>query len=295
MVPVTVSGVTVFLYLALISFFYYWSQGFVMDSAQYSLLKMTPVGMLSIHCFLVGGKVGLSGKERVFTAIALCAGAIGDYIIGHDHKGLAKGAIAFGIGHVFYLLTFLNRIKTVNKICAAVVLMCTTVVAWTTVIPHFPVEPLRYGVMSMYACLLSTCLIMSSSLYFSGGQRQAPKSFDNLLLFLGFMLFYISDSLIAINFMRHTIPHAHKLILSTYFTAQYLILWSICSSHKTVSPRKTQRARARAAARASNVSPKASRSVSPKKSASPRKSRSASPRGSPKVSKRATGASAKKD
>ena len=68
--------------------------------------KTCPVAMLSLYSFLVGGKAGLQTRDRVFVTIALGLGATGDYIISHDHKGLAAGAIPFGIGHLFYMVSF---------------------------------------------------------------------------------------------------------------------------------------------------------------------------------------------
>lgn len=63
-----------------------------------------PVLILSILCFLVGA--GLRGRDRGYTALGLLFGAIGDYLIGRSNDGLIVGAIFFGIGHIFYLVSF---------------------------------------------------------------------------------------------------------------------------------------------------------------------------------------------
>ncbi|VDK27973.1 unnamed protein product [Gongylonema pulchrum] len=56
---------------------------------------------------------------------------------------------------------------------------------------------------------------------------------NNFLRFLGFVLFYLSDSALIIHYVGFAIPIAEKLILSTYFMAQYLILWGTSLSYNS--------------------------------------------------------------
>ncbi|CAG9532568.1 unnamed protein product [Cercopithifilaria johnstoni] len=91
--------------------------------------------------------------------------------------------------------------------------------------------------MIIYFFLLSTCVIFSGSLYIRGGPSDYPRQFNNLLRFIGFILFYLSDSTLIIHHVGIAVPIAEKLILSTYFIAQYLILCgsSLSSSSTSLS------------------------------------------------------------
>ncbi|EFO14877.2 hypothetical protein LOAG_13638 [Loa loa] len=90
--------------------------------------------------------------------------------------------------------------------------------------------------MIIYSFLLSMCVVFSGSLYIHGGPYDYPRQFNNLLRFLGFVLFCLSDSALIIHHVGIAVPVAEKLILSTYFIAQYLILCGSSSSSSLLSP-----------------------------------------------------------
>ncbi|MFH4983537.1 hypothetical protein AB6A40_010246 [Gnathostoma spinigerum] len=96
------SSLLAFPYVALVVLFYRQSDGFDDTTSLYDFWKTLPVLMLSVLCYLIGA--GLRGRERTFTALGLLFGAIGDCIIGGTDNRLAAGALAFGIGHIFYLV-----------------------------------------------------------------------------------------------------------------------------------------------------------------------------------------------
>ena len=50
-------------------------------------------------------QIGMSTKESQIAAIGLAFGAVGDYLIGASHDGIVTGAIAFGLGHLSYLVS----------------------------------------------------------------------------------------------------------------------------------------------------------------------------------------------
>lgn len=63
---------------------------------------MTPILLLSVFAYLNGG--GLGKADRQTAALGLIFGGLGDFIIGMRHDGIILGALAFGIGHLFYLV-----------------------------------------------------------------------------------------------------------------------------------------------------------------------------------------------
>lgn len=48
----------------------------------------------------------------------------------------------------------------------------------------------------------------------------------------GFFLFYVSDSCLILNETGFHVPKAELSILSTYFGAQFLILWGSAALHE---------------------------------------------------------------
>ncbi|VDM99089.1 unnamed protein product, partial [Onchocerca ochengi] len=65
--------------------------------------KTLPVLILSILYYAVGSS--FSNRQRTFASLGLLFGAIGDYMITRPNDGLIFGAVCFGIGHIFYLVS----------------------------------------------------------------------------------------------------------------------------------------------------------------------------------------------
>lgn len=65
--------------------------------------KITPIILLVAFAYLNGG--GLGKEQRKTAAAGLFFGGVGDWIIGMRHDGIILGAVAFGIGHLFYLVS----------------------------------------------------------------------------------------------------------------------------------------------------------------------------------------------
>jgi uncharacterized membrane protein YhhN len=205
--------------------------------------------MLSALHLLLGA--GLAVAHRRYTALALFFGAIGDFLIGASHDGIVYGAIAFGIGHLFYLVpsptncsnsffqaTFARHLK---RLYWPLVMLC---LAWggfvhrICLLPMVYVQPISTAILFAYSLTLTAVFLISGSLYFNGSAVDKPRSKvlpfpllevrllqNNLLRFLGFSCFYCSDSLLIFNHTGFAVPSAELLILLSYFTAQYLIVW----------------------------------------------------------------------
>ncbi|PIO57522.1 hypothetical protein TELCIR_21064, partial [Teladorsagia circumcincta] len=46
-----------------------------------------------------------------------------------------------------------------------------------------------------------------------------------LLRYMGFMMFFISDSVLVMHHTGYRLPWPEMVVLATYYTAQYLILY----------------------------------------------------------------------
>ncbi|VDK89348.1 unnamed protein product [Litomosoides sigmodontis] len=226
-------------YFALVFIFYHQSNGFIPSCDNlYEYWKTLPVLILSILYYAVGSS--FSNRQRTYASLGLLAGAIGDYMIARPNDGLILGAVCFAIGHIFYLFTFTHCIGNVCIPLLFITILISSVIFYATLTLLLIVHPIASAIMIIYSFLLSTCVVFSGSLYIHGGPSDHPRQFNNLLRFLGFVLFYLSDSTLIIHHVGIAVPVAEKLILSTYFIAQYLILCgsslSLSSSSTSLSP-----------------------------------------------------------
>ncbi|KIH43205.1 hypothetical protein ANCDUO_26794, partial [Ancylostoma duodenale] len=68
--------------------------------------KVIPILFLTLFAAVDGG--GLPKRDRKMCALGLFFGGVGDVLIGVKHEGIVPGAISFGIGHFFYMVSFFN-------------------------------------------------------------------------------------------------------------------------------------------------------------------------------------------
>jgi len=133
------------------------------------------------------------------------------------------GLVSFLISHIFYIIAYhqhrneeaSNALQGIQKLRAAfpIVLAGTGLV----VILYPTLGALRFPVI-VYALVL---VVMVLNGLFRLGHTNT-RSF--WLVFVGAMFFMVSDSLLAINKFLSPIPSSGLLIMSTYMTAQFLII-----------------------------------------------------------------------
>jgi uncharacterized membrane protein YhhN len=209
-------------YVALIVLFYDKTDGFQKTSlVTYSVLKSIPVFALSAMVYLGHGNFKNSRH-----ALGLFFGACGDFLIAYHQSGLVSAAIAFGIGHLFYMGTFALEMKKVSAELAAIIVVYALFINHFFLMPQFYVFPLTTIVMMAYSVILGTALVISGSLHFHGTKTQEPKQVNNTMRFLGYFLFFLSDSMLLLGHAGVEIPFDSFLVLSTYYTSQYMILTS---------------------------------------------------------------------
>lgn len=138
------------------------------------------------------------------------------------------GLVCFLISHVFYIVAYRqhqneeeeNALQGIQKLRVAfpIVLAGTGLV----VILYPTLGALKFPVI-IYALVL---VVMVLNALFRLG-RTNNKSF--FLVFAGALFFLVSDSLLAINKFLTPLPQSGLLIMSTYITAQFLIIEGLIS------------------------------------------------------------------
>lgn len=176
-----------------------------------SIPQFIPVGLLSLASLWLC-------PWQITLALAFSAAG--------DHMGQCGNFIAqmgcFAAGHVFYITYFITRYLTKvehdRKLTAkakgyvAMVGFCTSALLAAGILKIAPAAPaglLKTGVI-IYSLLISgmlfTALLQRSSLFAAGA-----------------VLFVFSDFILSWNKFIEPIPHAGMIIMTTYFTAQWLL------------------------------------------------------------------------
>lgn len=130
------------------------------------------------------------------------------------------GLGAFLLAHVFYIRTYLRMNKGQQGYLHQRQWLVLPFVAFLVVLlgwlwNNIPVA--MKGAVVIYAATITTMALMALHI------RGTLSGNYSLWLFLGAVLFVLSDSLIAVNKFGHAFPEARVAIMSTYIFGQYAI------------------------------------------------------------------------
>ena len=168
--------------------------GFVSTGRQ-NLLKLVPALLLAV---LVG--------DPVFTAAyVLCA--LGDLFLLDKKRYFLHGLVAFLVAHVVFIVGLAARAPGPPPDAAGGLVGLVATGLLVALLPHTK-GVLRFAV-PVYAMALA-------GLAFAG-LAHSP------LAGLGAVVFMVSDSVLAWNRFRAPVPRAELIILSTYYTALFLL------------------------------------------------------------------------
>jgi uncharacterized membrane protein YhhN len=133
------------------------------------------------------------------------------------------GLCSFLLAHFFYILLFLRARRKGQYTRKHLGWPVITIIIYTITLFLFILPglgPLQIPVL-IYACILSAMLIACISSF--GFSKKAGNT-----CIAGAILFVLSDSLLAINKFRYTLPQAGLLIMLSYILAQFFIVTGFC-------------------------------------------------------------------
>lgn len=166
-------------------------------------------------------------KTKILLLTALTFSWIGDIVLLFANKGeiyFIIGLVAFLISHVFYIVLFSKQsISTSisNKISFRAGIGLILLYFFGMINTLGPkLGPLTVPVI-VYA------IVISSMLYFTLKGSYQWKTIPYQSVLIGAILFIASDSILAFNKFYQPIPYASFLIMITYLSAQYGIVWGI--------------------------------------------------------------------
>uniref|UniRef100_A0A914I9R2 lysoplasmalogenase n=1 Tax=Globodera rostochiensis TaxID=31243 RepID=A0A914I9R2_GLORO len=217
------------IYVLLIAFFYEQTGGFNEQLGfQYSFLKALPILCLALFVNFGWYSVKRTHRQRYLLVASLLAAAGGDFVISireNIEPSFALSALFFAAAHILYmafLLPFLRHPFVPLTLCCAAYVV---VMNYAFLLPHVVTHPFSTLVLMTYSVVLTTAFIISGSLMFVGTHFQPPLQKSNVMHFVGFCFFYLSDTLLLLEHADVKFPPCYKeeLILSTYYMSQYLI------------------------------------------------------------------------
>ncbi|RZK41697.1 MAG: lysoplasmalogenase [Pedobacter sp.] len=181
-----------------------------------------PAITLSLFLLLLF-RTGLKGRFAKRIGLGLFFGLVGDVMLmlpDDQELFFTLGLVAFLIGHIFYILAFyldyslnkdLHKIYTKNAIIAYAFY---TVLFCVGLFSHL--GPLKIPV-AIYGVVISVMGVMAVNRF----GRVSSQSFK--LVFVGSLLFVLSDSVLAINKFAYDFKGSGFIIMGTYMLAQYAI------------------------------------------------------------------------
>lgn len=181
-----------------------------------------PLILLSLIIFFLKQSKHLNITTKLFMVFGLVFSLIGDVLLMFVENSQAfflSGLVAFLIAHIMYIIVFLEK-RNANK--SAIVI---SVVLLIYALGVFYILKDRLG--DMLIPVILYMLIILTMAITSWLRKNMVPNISHILVFIGALLFVISDSALAINKFYKTLPQSHIIIMSTYALAQYCIVMGI--------------------------------------------------------------------
>ena len=165
----------------------------------------------------------LAAKESASVyGLAIIAGIVfslmGDVALMLPRKRIVIGMGAFLVAHIAYIVSFSSGTSAISNVWLLLPFLLYALMMGWTVLPHAGKLKLPVGIYEM-AIMVMAWRALERML--QTGNTGA------MLAFSGALLFVISDSLWACNFIVKRCRKAQMLILVTYYFAQWLIVLSV--------------------------------------------------------------------
>ncbi|GAB4128686.1 MAG: lysoplasmalogenase [Ignavibacteriales bacterium] len=178
----------------------------------YNIFK--PTFSLLILLLPILFSISLDKLPTQLILLGLTAALVGDIFLLNPDKFFNLGLISFLLSHIFYSVSFLLQTNKFNLELSIIYLLIfiSTLVLFR--------KNLNFSI-GIYMFVI---LLMG---YLAGSYWLQSSNLIGVQIFAASILFIISDFTLAFNKFRHKFFLAEFLILSTYYTAQYLFALTI--------------------------------------------------------------------
>lgn len=184
------------------------------------VLKALSIAPLAVLAFRLLGETKPHGiewlrdRDNVILAAALSFSCLGDVFLDLPGNNFVQGLVSFLVAHFIYILLFVRNWPRPLRpsggqmiLAAAVLIFSLTLSNWLAPNLGAMAKPVM-----VYICAI-TVMVVSTIL----------AGFSKRYVWIGAMLFMLSDSMIAAGRFKAPVPLADYLIWGTYYLGQYCI------------------------------------------------------------------------
>ncbi|WP_460219483.1 lysoplasmalogenase [Psychroserpens sp. MEBiC05023] len=188
-----------------------------------------PAITLSLLTFFWLNSNHINNAIRILTTLALVFSLAGDSLLMFVNKSpnyFLFGLVAFLIAHIMYVLVFLkHRSKNTNPIGFIIFLLL-----YAAGLFYF----LKNGLQDMLIPVVVYMVVILSMATTAFLRKGNVTTWSYMLVFLGAILFMISDSILALNKFYKPLAYSGISIMTTYALAQYFIVFGLLKLSKTM-------------------------------------------------------------
>lgn len=187
----------------------------ILVDVQMLYLTAKPLLMITLLLYFISASRGYP-SWRFYVMAALVFSWGGDVFLMLDNMFTA-GLVSFLVAHIFYITAYQKTGAASGELKPLDIMkfvLFGAVVMWL----------LYPGLGGMLLPVLAYMVVLLSMGIWAHKRRGATTAVSFTLVSAGAMLFVISDGLIAINKFAFEIPAERILVMSTYISAQYLIV-----------------------------------------------------------------------
>lgn len=178
-----------------------------------------PSLLVALILYFYFNSAELNPKTKILTLIALIFSLAGDVLLMFDDQlpvFFIAGLVAFLLAHVFYIVIFWSeRNSKINPFGFIVILAMYTIGLFYLLITNL-------GDLLIPVVFYVIVILMMAVTAFLRQKKVSKISF--IFVFLGAILFVISDSILAVNKFYLPIRFSNISIMLTYALAQYFIV-----------------------------------------------------------------------
>ncbi len=164
----------------------------------------------------------LSGPIRILTILALAFSLVGDVLllfVENDALFFMLGLVSFLLAHITYILVFLkHRNPSKNPFGFLIILLIYA-------FGLFYLLKDGLGDLLIPVIIYMMAILAMATTAFLREGKATPLSYT--FVFIGAILFMVSDSILALNKFYQPIPFSDISIMLTYGLAQYLIVFGL--------------------------------------------------------------------
>ena len=151
---------------------------------------------------------------KIFIVSGLLFSLIGDMFLIYPEKHFKNGLIAFLIGHVCYIIAFTVSTGFHFTFWIYLPIIIISIFYLRNILPYSGKMKIPIIIYIIVITIMGWMVIE---------RLNSLPTFSSFLAVIGVVLFMISDAVLALNKFRKPFFFAELIILTTYFTAQWLL------------------------------------------------------------------------